>query len=255
MGGAENAVEVQNLTKKFNIHHTSGSIKRALLNIARPAEIERFTALENISFNVPHGQTVAVIGRNGSGKSTLLSLLARVYLPTTGSIKLFGLNGGKARVAPLLELGAGFHPDLNGLDNIGFYAALLGMTKREIEARLNDIVEFSELGSKVDTLIRNWNDGAKLRLGFAIAIHIDPDILLVDEVLAVGDEPFRAKCYQRIEQMQRQGKSIIFVSHELQAVKRIANRVIWISKGEVRMDGPVEEVLAAYRADAGGAAQ
>lgn len=244
------AIEVAHATKQFRIHH-HGSLKLALINVARKPKIVQFTALNDVTFSVPHGQTVAVVGRNGSGKSTLLSLLARVYLPTSGSVTMRSQRGRRrARVAPLLELGAGFHPDLSGLDNIHFYAAFLGMSAKEIDRNINEIVEFSELGEKVDTLVRGWNDGSRLRLGFAIAVHTDPDILLVDEVLAVGDESFRNKCYARIAQMQAEARTMLVVSHDLPAVERIATRVIWLDHGAIRMDGDANSVLEAYRAAA-----
>lgn len=240
------AIVVEHLTKRFRIRH-QGTLKGAVLRILRPARIEEFTALEDVSFQVPRGETIAVIGRNGSGKSTLLGILARVYRPTSGVARLLGPAGRPVRVAPLLELGAGFHPDLTGLDNIEFYGAVLGMTAREIRARLPQIVAFAELESKVDTYLRGWNDGAKLRLGFSIAVHTDPDILLVDEVLAVGDEAFQNKCYNLIADLQAQGKTILFVSHDLAVVERVAGRILWLNAGRICMDGDVASVLAAYR--------
>lgn len=244
------AIEVRHLTKQFNILHKGGySLKLAVVEaIKRKRDhIEPFVALNDVSFNVPHGQTLAVIGRNGSGKSTLLSLLARVYKPTSGSVGLFNQQGGKARVAPLLELGAGFHPELNGLENISFYGAVLGMSAREVKAKTEQIVEFAELKNKVDTRLHGWNSGSTLRLGFSIAVHTDPDILLVDEVLAVGDESFQNKCYARIAEMQTRGKTIVFVSHALKVVERVADRVLWIQKGVIQMDGDAETVVNAYR--------
>ncbi len=208
---------------------------------------EEFTALNDITFTVPHGQTIAVIGRNGSGKSTLLGILARVYRPTSGTAALRSAMGNTARIAPLLALDSGFHPDLTGLENIEFYGAVLGMSSKLIKARAKSIVEFAELEDKIDTLVRGWNDGAKLRLGFSIAVHTDPDILLVDEVLAVGDEAFQNKCYRLIDDLQAQGKTILFVSHDLHVVERVASRVIWLNKGIIHMDGDVKEVMAAYR--------
>jgi ABC-type polysaccharide/polyol phosphate transport system ATPase subunit len=242
------AVEVRNLTKMFRIHHR-GSLKQALLRrLGGKDHIEMYTALRDISFTVPHGQTLAVVGRNGSGKSTLLGLLARVYKPTSGTTRLSAPDGSPARVAPLLELGAGFHHELTGLENIGFYGALLGMTAKQLRERTEAIVDFAELAQKVDTPLYGWNDGAKLRLGFSIAVHTDPDILLVDEVLAVGDEAFQNKCYKRIGELQAQGKTILFVSHDLAVVERVANRILWLNQGEITLDGDVDAVLKAYRA-------
>ena len=248
---SEAAIDVDHLTKRFILMHRGGSLKRELLGVvkkirSRP-EREQFTALNEISFQIPHGQTVAVIGRNGSGKSTLLGILARVYRPTSGTAKLFGPGGKPARIAPLLALDAGFHPDLTGLENIEFYGAVLGMSSKLIKERAADIVAFAELEAKVDTLVRGWNDGAKLRLGFSIAVHTDPDILLVDEVLAVGDESFQNKCYRLIADLQSMGKTILFVSHDLNVVERVASRIIWLNRGFIEMDGEVHTVLAAYR--------
>lgn len=242
------AIEVERLTKKFRIHHR-GSLKQALLKgLGRHDHIETFTALKDISFTVTRGHTVAVIGRNGSGKSTLLGLLARVYKATAGTIRIRGRDGGPARIAPLLELGAGFHQELTGLENIGFYGALLGMTARQIAERTEAIVDFAEIAHKVDTPLYSWNDGAKLRLGFSIAVHTDPDVLLVDEVLAVGDEAFQNKCYRLIGQLKAEERTILFVSHDLAVVERVADRIIWLNKGEIAMDGAVSTVLTAYRA-------
>ena len=200
--------------------------------------------LHGVDLEIAHGETVALIGRNGSGKSTLLSLVARVYLPTSGSISVDG------KLAPLLELGAGFHPDLTGEENAELYGAILGMTADEIREKLPGIVEFGfdrpDLAEKIDTPLRNYSDGMKMRLGFAVAIHTDPDILLFDEVLAVGDEAFQHKCYSKIEELQRAGKTIVFVSHDMHVVRQVATRVVWLHEGLIRMDGLVDEVVPAY---------
>jgi ABC-type polysaccharide/polyol phosphate transport system ATPase subunit len=225
-----------------------GSFKFVIMNITRPQQAEQFTALDDISFTIPHGQTVAIVGRNGSGKSTMMSLLARVMLPTSGTIRLVGRDGGRPRIAPLLEVGAGFHPDLIGEDNVKFYGAMLGMSEQEMEAQWNSIIEFSEVRDKIDTPMREWNEGSKLRLGFSVAVHTNPDILLIDEVLAVGDEKFREKCYRRIQELRERGVTLVFVTHDLKAAERIAERVIWIDRSHLRMDGDVADVVAAYRA-------
>ncbi len=241
------AIEIIHLVKQFRILHT-GSIKGALSRIFKRAEIVEFTALRDVSFTVPPGQTLAIIGRNGSGKSTMLGILARVYRATSGTVHLNGPDGRPARIAPLLELGAGFQQDLTGFQNVQFYGAVLGMNARQIRDRMDQIEAFAELKGKMDTPLHGWNDGAKLRLGFSIAVHIDPDILLVDEVLAVGDETFQNKCYRLIADMQARGKTIVFVSHDLAVVERVANRVLWLNNGEIVQDGEPAAVLAAYRA-------
>lgn len=244
---AHSAIEIVRLVKEFRLLHT-GSVKGALARIFRRQRVEQFTAIKGISFTVPHGQTLAIIGRNGSGKSTMLGILARVYRATSGTVRLQGPDGRPARVAPLLELGAGFQWDLTGYQNVEFYGAVLGLNARQIEEKMDAIVEFAELEAKMDTPLHGWNDGAKLRLGFSIAVNIDPDILLVDEVLAVGDEAFQNKCYRLIADLQARGKTIVFVSHDLPVVERVANRVLWLNYGEIMADGDPATVLAAYRA-------
>lgn len=262
------AIEVSHLTKRFTVKHRSSSLKLEVMNffqkvrkrsVAEPQRVENdeqeqsrdlteeFLALNDISFDVPHGETVAVIGRNGSGKSTLLQILARVYKATSGTVRLLARDGSQARIAPLLSLDAGFHPELTGLENIEFYGAMLGMSPRIIKERAGAIVAFAELEKKVDTPLRGWNDGAKLRLGFSIAVHTDPDILLVDEVMAVGDESFQNKCYRLIADLQEQGKTILFVSHDLAVVERVASRVIWLNQGVIHRDGDVRTVMVEYR--------
>lgn len=263
MGVERPAIEIVDLVKEFRTVH-SGNIKGALARMLRrqrvekqPGEkdpaaerqrVEQFLALKGVSFTVPHGQTLAIIGRNGSGKSTMLGILARVYKATSGIVRLNAPDGSPARIAPLLELGVGFQWDLTGYQNVEFYGAVLGLSARQIEQKMDAIVEFAELKEKMDTPMHGWNDGAKLRLGFSIAVNIDPDVLLVDEVLAVGDESFQNKCYRLIAELQARGKTIVFVSHDLPVVERVATRVIWLNKGVILQDGDPATVLAAYRA-------
>ena len=238
------AIRIRGLRKRFVLHHHGGSIKRAVMGVFRSSSREVIEVLHGIDLEIPHGETVALIGRNGSGKSTLLGLIARVYLPTAGKIERDG------KVAPLLELGAGFHPDLTGEENAELYGAILGMSGNEIRQKLPSIVDFGfdrpDLASKIDTPLRNYSDGMKMRLGFAVAIHTDPEILLFDEVLAVGDEAFQHKCYRKIEELQRAGKTIIFVSHDMHVVQQVATRVVWLHEGAIRMDGPVAKVVPEY---------
>jgi ABC-type polysaccharide/polyol phosphate transport system ATPase subunit len=242
------AVEVSGLQKTFQLQHRhAGTLKRAVLGFFSRAPRESREVLHGIDLRIEHGETVALIGRNGSGKSTLLSLIARVYRPTAGSIRI---DPNRGKIAPLLELGAGFHPDLTGEENLELYGAILGMTQKELKAKFDSIVAFAfdtpDLADKIDTPLRNYSDGMKMRLGFSIAIHLDPDILLVDEVLAVGDEAFQQKCYRKIEEFQRAGKTIIFVSHDMHVVRQVATRVVWLHRGVIRMDGPVQQVVDAY---------
>jgi len=196
--------------------------------------------LRNVNLSVEAGQTVAIVGQNGAGKSTLLGILSKVYRPTSGEVIING------RVSALLELGAGFHPDLTGIENIYLNASILGLSRKEVRRRMGDIVEFAELGEWIDAPIRTYSSGMVMRLGFAIAVQVDPDILLIDEVLAVGDEAFQQKCYRKVQEFQKVGKTIVFVSHDMEAIRAVAHRAVWLDRGEVRADNGVEEVLAAY---------
>jgi ABC-type polysaccharide/polyol phosphate transport system ATPase subunit len=234
------AIYAQNLTKAFRLSHQPYSSLKGLLLSFLPRRIEHIVALHAVSFTVHKGETVAIIGQNGSGKSTLLGLIARVYRPTEGILQVNG------RVAPLLELGAGFHPDLTGLENIYFNGVILGLTRRQISERLDAIIRFAELEEYIDAPVRTYSSGMLMRLGFAIAAHVDADILLVDEVLAVGDAHFQQKCYSKIREFQREGRTLLFVSHDMEAVRQIAPRTLWLDKGTLRADGETESVVAQY---------
>lgn len=234
------AIHIENLEKRFRLLRSGQvSIKQAVL-FFRKRKFETVEAIKGISFSVDQGETVAVIGRNGSGKSTLLGIVGKVYRPTKGTVEVNG------RISTLLDLGAGFHPDLTGLENIYLNGAILGMSRKEINSKLNDIIEFAELNDFIDAPIRTYSAGMTMRLGFSIAVQVDPDILLVDEVLAVGDENYQMKCYDKVRQFQKEGKTILFVSHDMEAVRRVATRVIWMHYGVIRMDGSTSEVLNAY---------
>ncbi|MHB0998359.1 MAG: ABC transporter ATP-binding protein [Armatimonadota bacterium] len=234
------AITVKNLKKSFLLGHEKyGTLKGLLLSFRR-TRYEMMDALKGISFSVSPGETLAIIGRNGSGKSTLLGILARVYKPTSGE---YHLNG---RLSCLLDLGAGFHPDLTGIENIYLNGSILGMSTQEIQKKYDRIVEFAELEKFIDAPIRTYSAGMTMRLGFSIAIQVDPDILLVDEVLAVGDENFQQKCYDKVREFQQMGKTIVFVSHDLKAVREVATRVIWMGNGEIIADGPTDQVLDEY---------
>jgi ABC-type polysaccharide/polyol phosphate transport system ATPase subunit len=201
---------------------------------------EEFVALRDISFVVPQGQTVGVIGRNGSGKSTLLALMARIYRPTKGSIRVRG------RVATLLELGAGFSGEFTGVENVFLNGVILGVAREELEKQLPSIVEFAELEEFIDTPVKHYSSGMVTRLGFSIAVHVRPDVLLVDEVLAVGDYRFQEKCYSKIEEFKQRGATIFFVSHDMRAIQRVSDRVLWIDQHIVRADSAAQEVIEAY---------
>ena len=234
------ALEVHDLKKVFRVYHgRHRSLKSLVTDIFRQ-HYEDVCGLGGVTLLVPHGQTVAVIGRNGSGKSTLLRILGRVYRPTSGEVRVNG------RVSALLDLGAGFHTELTGLENIYLNAAILGLRTREIAKRVDDIVAFAELEKFIDAPLRTYSAGMVMRLGFAVAVQVDPDILLVDEVLAVGDLPFQEKCYEKIEQFQRSGKTIIFVTHDMEAVRRVASRAVWLAEGMIQQDGEASEVAESY---------
>jgi len=233
-------IEIRDLRKQFRLSHT-GSIKTALL-WWRKRQIEHLEVLRGIDLEVRPGECVAVIGRNGAGKSTMLSLLARVYRPTSGSVIVHG------RIAPLLELGAGFHPDLTGIENIFFNGIILGLTRQEIRKRMDEIVAFSELEHHIDAPVRTYSSGMLARLGFSIAMHVDADVLLVDEVLAVGDFEFERKCFAKIDKFKADGGTILFVSHEMPDVRRVATRCVWLSKGVIREEGSPETIIPLYEA-------
>lgn len=253
----EYAIEVEDLVKEFTVSHAGyGSLKRRVLSLADPrqwksswtrgsqdAGLERRRVLDGLSFHIGHGETVGLIGRNGSGKSTLLGILARIYRPNGGRVTVRG------RLAPLLELGAGFHPDLTGIENVYFNGTVLGLTQRQITARFDEIVAFAELENSIDMPVRNYSSGMLLRLGFSVAVHGDADVILIDEGLAVGDEAFQNKCFAKIGEFQRQGKTIVVVTHELDHLERIATRVLWLKDGRIVQDGDVPTVLAAYVQD------
>jgi len=236
----EPAIHVKDLQKEFVLTHTgAASIKTALLWWKRK-RIEHLHVLKGISFDVYPGQCLGVVGRNGAGKSTLLSLIARIYKPTSGVVEVRG------RLAPLLELGAGFHPDLNGLQNIYINATILGLRKQQIDERLDQIIAFSELKNHIDAPVRTFSSGMAARLGFAVAVHVDAEVLLMDEVLAVGDFAFKKKCAGKIAELREQGKTILIVSHGSDEVRKIADRCIWLQHGEIKLDGGPDEVLDAY---------
>jgi ABC-type polysaccharide/polyol phosphate transport system ATPase subunit len=237
------AIQVQNLKKEFVLSHSgAGSIKTLLL-WWRKRSYEKLEVLRGIDLSVQPGECVAIVGRNGAGKSTLLSLLAKVYRPTSGSIEIPG------RVAPLLELGAGFHPDLTGLDNVLFNGVILGLTRKQVAERMDAIIDFAELHQHIDTPVRSFSSGMLARLGFSVAVHVDADVLLVDEVLAVGDYDFEQKCYAKIDEFRRGGGAVLFVSHQLETIERVADRVIWLRQGEIHQEGTPEVILPAYLQD------
>ncbi len=234
------AVDVRNVTKHYIIRHQKNpSLKDRLLK--GRDKVEEFLALDNVSFSVNHNETFGIIGANGSGKSTLLKLIAKVLKPTSGEVVVNGT------VSALLELGAGFHPDLTGRENIYINASILGLKRKEINKKFNEIVNFSELERFIDMPVKSYSSGMYMRLGFSIAINVNPDILLVDEVLAVGDQAFQSKCYKVIYDFVRRGKTIIIVSHDLDAISDLCKRVLFLKDGKIEDIGDSIKVVAKYR--------
>ncbi len=254
------AIQVRDLSKHYLISHTGDRptslgemVMRAATNPFKRAKrvwsgdtagatgaTEVFKALDGVSFDVQHGEVVGLLGRNGAGKSTTLRLLSRITQPTHGTVQITG------RVGSLLEVGTGFHPELTGRENIFLNGAILGMRKHEITERFDEIVAFSEVEQFLDTPVKRYSSGMYLRLAFAVAAHVDPDILLVDEVLAVGDAEFQKKCLSKMRDASNSGRTVLFVSHNMAAVENLCSRAIWIDNGKLREDGPVSDVIANY---------
>ena len=234
------AISVENISKRFKVYFDKGtSLKEKVLFQSRRRYEER-TVLEDISFQVKKGEAIGIIGHNGCGKSTMLKLLTRIMYPDEGRIVTDG------RISALIELGAGFHPDLSGRENIYTNASIFGLSHREITRRLDDIIRFSELGDYVDNPVRTYSSGMYMRLAFSVAINVDADILLVDEILAVGDASFQAKCFNRLREIKAKGTTIVIVSHSLGQIEQICDRSIWIHDGKIRADGLPREVHPAY---------
>ncbi|GAA1049787.1 ABC transporter ATP-binding protein [Arthrobacter russicus] len=239
----DTAIVVDDIVKEFVLRHTR-SLKEALVWLLRGRKgdiTKRFRALDDVSLHVAQGETVALLGLNGSGKSTLLKLISGVLQPDSGSVRTRG------RVAGLIEVGAGFHHDLSGRDNVYLNGAILGMSRAEIDERFDSIVEFSEIGEFIDTEVKFYSSGMYLRLAFSIAVHTDPEIFLIDEILAVGDEPFQRKCIAKIKELSARGKTLFVVSHDLDLVSTICERGVLLERGVIQLDGPVRDVVAELR--------
>ena len=234
------AVSVADVSKRFRLYHERNqSVKAAIMRRGR-AKYDEFWALRNVSLDIPHGTTFGLIGENGSGKSTLLKCMARILSPDEGEVFTDG------KVSALLELGAGFHPELSGRDNIFLNGSILGLSKSELEAKFDDIVGFAGLEDFVDTPVKNYSSGMYVRLGFSVAINVDPDILLVDEVLAVGDEQFQRKCSEKFADLKDRGKTIVIVSHALGMVRELCDEVALLEHGHLRAVGSPREVIEGY---------
>lgn len=240
----EKAIVFENVCKNYRLYnHLFGGIKQFLFDV--PAAVRQwrcssFEVLRDVSFEVYRGESLGIVGRNGVGKSTLLGLVAGVLKPTRGRIAVYG------RISPLLELGGGFHPELTGKENILLNGVLLGLTKFEVKKKLSEIVEFSELGAFIDQPIRTYSSGMLARLGFSVIAFLDPEILLIDEVLAVGDQGFQKKCVDRMLSFRKQGVTIVFVSHSMDSVGMICDRAIWIEDKTIRANGRPSDVVSRY---------
>jgi ABC-type polysaccharide/polyol phosphate transport system ATPase subunit len=239
------AIELHGISKRFRFHgRPATTLKSAVLELIRgrsPGSRERVTALSDIDLTVEAGQTLGIIGANGSGKSTLLKLVAGIYRPDRGTLRVRG------RVAPLIELGAGFHPELTGRENVIINGIILGLSQREVRRRLDAIVEFAGMREFIDAPARTYSSGMYMRLGFAVAVHLDPDVLLMDEVLAIGDEAFARKCADRFAEFRRVGKTLLLVGHEAATVERWCDEAVWLDGGVLRAAGPPRKVIDLYR--------
>ena len=234
------AIEVESLSKNFRLYHERNRYIKAALLRGRRAKYEEFLALNDVSFEVAHGATLGIIGSNGSGKTTMLKCLTGIYTPDKGKIKIDG------KLAALLELGAGFHPELTGSENIYLNGAILGMSKRDVLSKFDSIIEFAGLERFINTPVKNFSSGMVVRLGFSIAAHVEPKILLIDEILSVGDQDFQRKSTEKIEEFRREGRTIVVVSHSLGLVQQLCKEVIWLDKGKIRQSGLATDVISAY---------
>lgn len=240
----ENAIEVKDLYKMFKVYQDKGTQLKERLLFWRRNRYEKRQVLEGVSFEIKKGETVGLIGYNGCGKSTTLKLLSKIIYPDSGNIALTG------RISCLIELGAGFHPDMSGRENIYINAAIFGLGRKEIERRMPDIIAFSELEPFIDNPVRTYSSGMYMRLAFSVAINVDADILLIDEILAVGDAAFQEKCFERLKEIHESGATILIVSHSREQIEDFCDRCIWIDQGKIRMEGETAKVTEAYMGQA-----
>ncbi len=236
----ENAIEIKNMTKSFKLYSDKPNTMKERLVRGFKNKNEVHTVLKDINLEIKKGETVALIGVNGSGKSTLLKLMTKIIFPNKGTVET------KGKLTSLLELGAGFHPDFTGRENIYFNAAIFGLTKKEIDERLDTIIEFSELGEFIDSPIRTYSSGMYMRLAFSVAINVDANILLIDEIFAVGDQHFQDKCFDKLKELAKSDMTIVIVSHSLDSLEQLCNRGIWINDGVVKMDGDFKTIANEY---------
>ncbi|MBP2408196.1 ABC-2 type transport system ATP-binding protein [Brachybacterium fresconis] len=236
-------VRVEHVTKQFSLRHDHSLKELVFSALQRKKLADTFLALDDVDLTVHAGETVGLIGFNGSGKSTLLKTISGVLFPDRGRVMLRG------RVAGLIEVGAGFHPDLSGRENVYLNGAILGMSRAQIEAKFAEIVAFSEIEEFIDTEVKYYSSGMFLRLAFSVAVHTDPDIFLVDEILSVGDEPFQRKCLERIRELQEAGRTMVVVSHELEMLEKLCTRIVVLRRGSIVFDGDPTQAVATLRAD------
>lgn len=234
------AIVVDGVSKRFRLFHERNQTLKSAVMRGRRIIADEFWAVRDVSFRVEHGETFGLIGRNGSGKSTLLKTLARIYSPDEGGVVLDG------RVSSMLEVGSGFHPELSGRENIFLNGAILGLSRKQIAARFDEIVDFSGVEQFIDQPVKNYSSGMYVRLGFSVAVHTEPDILIVDEILAVGDGAFREKSRKKFLEFTGQGRTVVLVSHSLDEIREMCQRVAWLDGGRLRQLGPTADVVAAY---------
>lgn len=237
---SQNAIEVRNMYKQFKVDYDKAHTLKDKLLFWKTSHVEIHEVLKNINMDIKKGETVALIGTNGSGKSTLLKLMTKIIFPNKGTVETNG------KLTSLLELGAGFHQDFTGRENIYFNASIFGLTRKEIDERIQDIIDFSELGEFIDHPVRTYSSGMYMRLAFSVAINVDAEILLIDEILAVGDQHFQQKCYRKLKELKESDKTIVIVTHSLDVVKDLCDRAVWIYKGELRLDGDPIYVIDEY---------
>ena len=235
------AIKVDHVYKSFNIYYDrANTLKERMLFFARNKRREKREVLKDINLDIKKGETVALIGVNGSGKSTLLKLMTQIIFPNKGQIETRG------KLTSLLELGAGFHPDFSGRENIYFNSSIFGLTRKEIDSRIEQIIEFSELRDFIDNPVRTYSSGMYMRLAFSVAINVDAQILLIDEILSVGDQHFQEKCFNKMRELKQEGKTMVFVTHSMESVRNLCDRAVWLYNGEIRMDGNTNEVVDEY---------
>lgn len=233
-------IDVKNVSKQFNVYFDKANTLKERIIFWKRNNHEVRKVLNDINVQIKKGETVALIGVNGSGKSTLLKLMTKIIYPNEGEIEVNG------KLTSMLELGAGFHPDFSGMENIYFNASIFGLSKKEIDDRLEQIIEFSELREFIDNPVRTYSSGMYMRLAFSVAINVDADILLVDEILSVGDQHFQEKCINKMKELKKQGKTMVFVTHSLGSARELCDRAVWLNKGTLQMDGDVNEVIDKY---------